>query len=135
MRNYTDNFQSMKLAEILPIKSADMCLTFANNMWNPVCDKAEDIYQLQKDCYKPDYTKDDYVDFDEFEPKVIPAWSLSALLSLMICPRLEEYIKGIWHLTTFTDETLRTPIEIQDCKDPIDACVAMIEKLHKLKKL
>ena len=67
--------------------------------------------------------------------KYIPAWSLSALLDLMICPNLEEYIKSKWDLTTFTDESLKTPIEIQDYENPIDACVEMILKLNELKML
>lgn len=83
IKSYTDLEQSKKLAEILPIESADMCLTFVNNIWNPVWGKANDIYQLQKDCYEPDYTKDDYVDIDEFEPKVVPCWSLTALINII----------------------------------------------------
>lgn len=75
--------QAKKLAEFLPLESADMCLTFVNNVWNPVWGKTDDIYKLQKDCYEPDYAKDEYVDFDEFEPKIVPCWSLSVLLGLM----------------------------------------------------
>jgi hypothetical protein len=65
----------------------------------------------------------------------LPCWSLSALLNLMICPNLEEYIKDIWNLTTFTNETLKTPIEVQDCKNPIDACYELILKLNELNLL
>ena len=83
MKSYTDIEQSKKLAEILPLESADMCLTFVNNVWNPVWGKANDIYQFQKYCYEPNYTKDEYVDIDEFEPKVVSCWSLSALLGLI----------------------------------------------------
>ena len=83
MKSHTDLEQSKKLAEFLPLKSADMCLTFVNNVWNPVWGKADDIYQLQKNCYEPDYTKDNYVDIDEFEPKVVPCWSLAALLGVL----------------------------------------------------
>ena len=82
-KSYTNIEQSCKLAEILPLESADMCLTFVNNVWNPVCGKMDDIYKLQKDCYEPDYTKDEYVDFDEFEPKIVTCWSLAALISVL----------------------------------------------------
>ena len=83
IKSYTNLEQSKKLAEILPIESADMCLTFVNNRWNPVWGKADDIYQLHKDNYEPDYTKDEYIDFDEYEPKVIGCWSLAALISVL----------------------------------------------------
>lgn len=83
IKSYTNIEQSRKLANILSIESADMCLTFVNNRWNPVCGKADDIYQLHKDNYEPDYTKDEYIDFDEYEPKVIDCWSLAALIGLM----------------------------------------------------
>lgn len=83
IKSYTNIEQSCKLAEILPLESADMCLTFVNNVWNPVCGKMGDIYKLQKDCYEPDYTKDEYVDFDEFEPKIVPCWSLAPLISVL----------------------------------------------------
>lgn len=83
IKSYTDIEQSCKLAEIFPLESVDMCLTFVNNVWNPVWGKTDDIYKLQKDCYEPDYTKDEYIDFNEFEPKIVPCWSLAALISLM----------------------------------------------------
>ena len=57
IKSFTDLSQSKTLSKILPLESADMCLTFVNNIWNPVWGKANDIYQLQKDCYEPDYTK------------------------------------------------------------------------------
>jgi len=98
MKSYTDIEQSHKLVEILPLESADMCLTFVNNVWNPVWGKADDIYQLQKDCYEPDYTKDDYIDIDEFEPKVVPCWSLAALMDMLPS---EFTVKGKYTETTY----------------------------------
>ena len=89
IKSYTDLEQSKKLAEILPFESTDMCLTFVNNMWNPVWGKADDIYQLHKNNYEPDYTKDEYIDFDEYEPKVVPCWSL-ATLSEFILPYIAD---------------------------------------------
>ena len=108
--------QSKKLAEILPLESADMC--FINN--KPHLGFLCEEYHEFGDTILQDY---------------YPCWSLVALLNLMICPNLEEYIKGKWDLTTFTDESLKTPIEVQDCESALDACYEMILKLHKLKML
>ena len=118
MKAYTDLEQSKKLAEILPIESADMCLTFVNNVWNPVWGKVNDIYQLQKNCYEPGYTKNNHVDIDEFEPKVIPCWSLAALLSLM--PNFNMFKRTI----ECRIETINHLID-KAC-DPIDAAFEMV---------
>ena len=114
IKSYTDLEQSKKLAEILPLESADMRFCFSHTLGGRITGHYPMIGR---------------------EPSLgtIPCWSLAALLGVMICPNLEEDIEGVWDLTAFTDNSLKTPIEIQDCKDPIDVCVAMIEKLHKLK--
>lgn len=113
MKSFTSVEQSRKLAEILPLETADM-------YWDYDVQKHED-YPMVMD--------------DQFDDTCICAWSLAALLSVMICPNLEEYIEGVWNLTTFTDESLKTPIEIQDYENPTDACVEMIIKLHELNLL
>ena len=115
IKSYTDLEQSKKLAAILSPESADMC-------WTKYIDNG-DITSLHAT-----------VNYG-IVPIEYPCWSFAALLGVMTCPNLEEYIEGVWDLTAFTDNTLKTPIEIQDCKDPVDACVAMIEKLHELKML
>ena len=61
MKSYTDIEQSKKLAEILPIESADMC-------W--VTDEIEPLWGVVKS--EPD---------DDFD--VIPCWSLAALLDIL----------------------------------------------------
>ena len=135
IKSYTDIEQSKKLSEILSLESADMCLTFTNNVWNPVWGKAHDIYQLQKDCYEPDYTKDDYVDFDEFEPKVVPCWSLATLLKYLSEIKPQEYTpilfptEGKWILQ-FLEYGHGNVWEVS-CDNPVDACIKMILKLHK----
>lgn len=118
-----------------------MCLTFVNNIWNPVWGKTDDIYKLQKDCYEPDYTKDEYVDFDEFEPKVVPCWSLAALRA---CLPAGINIDGILYVfeshNTFDNEWVYE-YKFEDISAPlyskssneIDAAVEMIIQLHKEK--
>lgn len=138
MKSYTDLEQSKMLAEILSIESADMCLTFVNNIWNPVWGKTDDIYKLQKDCYEPDYTKDEYVDFDEFEPKVVPCWSLAALLGVL--PNKLQIALAINDFQGDRKEKYAigsVEHDKYDCfaDNPIDACYEMILKLHELKML
>ena len=116
MKSYTDISQSKKLAEILPIESADM------------------------HCWKRTWKENDYAicvghskEWQEgFESKgieYIPCWSLTALLGV-----LPEY-----HLSS------PNPLEKQCCcrvkdietysNNLVDACVEMIIKLYKQKLL
>ena len=111
IKSFTSLEQSRKLAEILPIESADMYYMNGTKHVLVIPNYETDFFNLQEDD--------------------IPCWSLAALLNVMICPNLEEYIKGKWDLTTFTDESLKTPIEIQDYENPIDVCYEMILKLHE----
>lgn len=146
VKAYTDIEQSRKLAEILSADSADMCLTFVGNTWNPVWDKADDIYQFQKDCYQfqkdcyePDYTKDDYIDIDEFEPQVVPCWSLTALFGVLPMITEDKDIVNPFIAKTADNEyyvTLTKEVYNSGIYDnPIDACYEMILKLHELKLL
>lgn len=140
IRAYTSIEQSKILAKILPLESADMCLTFVNNIWNPVWGKADDIYQLQKDCYEPDYTKDEYVDLDEFEPKVIPCWSLASLLGVL--PDTITSNDGIAfklnikkNIIEYSNPSLYLVYKSVKSDNLIDGCYEMILRLHELKLL
>lgn len=63
--------------------------------------------------------------------EVIPAWSLSALLSIM--PDLEHCF-SLWKFeeddTYAADATMVNPDFRVDANDPIEACVGLIEILH-----
>ena len=129
IKSYTSLEQSKKLAEILPLETADMFL--AMNGILPVMSK---------------YIDSGFVTADE---TAIPCWSLAALLNVL--PKDEgidcsisfgyynckgEYIKK-W-LCAFEKEGETTDdfiIETIDGSNPIDACVAMIESLHELNLL
>ena len=111
MKSYTDLEQSKKLVEILPIESADM--------W---------FHPYPNDEYWYDVPN---IGNADLRYNQLPCWSLAALLgvlpkSLIYTPNptLDGYCcKNIMHdLETYGD-------------NPIDACVAMIEKLHELKLL
>ena len=126
MKSYTDLEQSKRLAEILPIGSADMkILSFGIDIKRRVV-PIDDIAVLNRE--------------DE-----IPCWSLAALLDV-----LESEIDGeegetyqlniekdgtwwnVWYRERYDEAN---PIETASTEELIDACVEMIEKLHKQKLL
>lgn len=115
---YTSLEQSKKLAEILPLETADMVY----------------LYQGTKDD-KEYYSLDCHPWADDCNSKDLPAWSLAALLDLMPLidtedgktePILSKTIRG-YH---FLYKSLHTT---RDCtlmyNNPIDAAVEMIEWL------
>jgi len=106
MKSFTDVSQSKKLAEFLPIESADMGWYYSrspqaarNQMWAG--------------------TKADNAD--------IPCWSLAALLSVL--PK-----SALFTPNPFDDgyccKNLENDIEVHD-SNPIDACYEMIIKLKE----
>lgn len=123
MKSYTDINQSKKLAEILPIESADM--------WYPGED-GDDI-----ECGFGDVQQELYTDYGDGHP----CWSLAALLSVTrnYCTRFELTLRSNkkYNLFAMTDNYVYHGFnEYPDGIDePIDVCVALIEKLHKFKTL
>ena len=118
MKSYTDLEQSRKLAEILPIESADMCY---------VIDYAEsnkygtDHFNLEIDTYGLKViTRDN-----------IPCWSLAALLDVLPNGIImnKDSQNGKYHFSSTYIGTYIT------ADNPVDACVVMIEKLHEQKLL
>ncbi len=131
MKAFTSLEQSKKLAEFLPLKSADM-------WWN--------FYSVTTDNTTPQIIHIDTPWVGSFnwnnEPDNIPCWSLAALLSI-IPKHIKEY------------NIFRIDIDENDCaiwydkigfgvnsdlpyitmEEPIDACVEMIIKLHEQKLL
>lgn len=121
MKSYTDLQQSKKLAEILPLESADMYY------W---CGE-----QIRIGSYKA-------IDMDYD----IPCWSLAALLDII--PK-EVKIKGqkyapclfpitdsnwLYKLWYNSNEIIESPISVW-CDNPVDACYEMILKLNKINLL
>jgi hypothetical protein len=124
MKSYTDIEQSKKLAEILPLESAD---------YHYIAQGEESYiypYSLSSDAIEQ------YKNI-----KYIPCWSLTALFDI-----LPKYISGsvlrmdmsendftLWFddLSGIVDENL--PDITKD--NPIDACYEMILKLHEQKLL
>lgn len=115
IKSYTDIEQSKRLAEILPIESADMhysTWTILGGEFIVSPNQESTIEDLQED----------------YGNQFIPCWSLAALLSV---------------LPTFTIDCSDDHYFRVHCQQKfsewhsnlIDACVVMIERLHKLKML
>ena len=118
MKAYTDLEQSKKLAEILPLESADMVWVLAN----------PDLPMIRVIAYE-DSEKSKYYE-------ILPAWSLAALLDILPFPQLSKDKLGSgkvgWMVSAYPDDC-RTDSCWHD--NPIDACVEMIINLHELKLL
>ena len=112
IKSYTDLQQSKKLAEILPIESADMYWWYSGKR-----------YYIE--------AMDDG-DFNEKEGHV-RAWSLTALLNVLpegYSTVLTKSFNGKDYYCMIDGKPFET-----EADNPVDACVAMIEKLNELKML
>lgn len=126
MKSYTDLEQSKKLAEILPLESADYC-------WG-IDDETLHYNNSPYPCAWKDYTCKEYY---------IPCWSLVALLQIM-----PKYIEGLNRLRIDIDDVdfsiwyddmkgygVNDKLPDITLKEPINACYEMIIKLNELKIL
>ena len=117
MKAYTDIEQSRKLAEILPMESADMFYTLID----------QGLYLEVKQGIEP--SKDD-----------IPCWSLTALLDVLPKnldigrPVLATNYRGYYWVSYF-DEYMKEKFTSKIYNNPIDTCYKMVLKLHKQKLL
>ena len=118
MKAYTDITQSKKLAEILPIESADM-----THRW---FGKA-----LNVDCYEVSYGR------DTINGKDIPCWSLAALINILGSKADHVNIGGTggywWCRPLFSDIPKYTGST--DGDNLVDVCVDMIIKLKEMNLL
>lgn len=114
MKAFTDILQSKKLAEILPLESADMIWVLAN----------PDLPMIKAIAYE-DSEKSKYYE-------ILPAWSLAALLSVIPKPDLVQNSEGTWLLHSWVNDY---PWSVGGYSNPVDACVEMIIKLHEQKLL
>ena len=125
MKSYTDIPQSKRLAEFLPIKSADMSYD-----WFVIGEKYSSIPQCRK-----------YID-DE-----LPCWSLVALLEV-IPKRIKDFAvdfavlrmdMGEKDFSIWYDDInlgmVNAYLPDVTKEEPIDACVEMIIRLHERKLL
>jgi len=107
IKNCTDIEQSRKLAEILPLESADMCYdgyALDNNGNHPVR------------LHKPDGEYD------------IPCWSLAALFAILPDYTLQTNTDG----AVFVVCESKKPMISDAYDNPVDACYEMILRLNEL---
>lgn len=123
IKSYTSAKQSCKLAEILPLESADMYY-----------DRYGDPYFINISVTHERIKNDRY-------QHLIPCWSLAALLGVLPKnlnigrPSLESNYKGYYWIQYY-DEFMKPNNYKTECYDnPVDACYEMILKLHELKML
>ena len=131
IKSYTDLQQSKKLAEILPLESADMFYneepdeTYPKNI---VDTKYPMIIRQGQKHYLEEYG--------------IPCWSLAALLGVIpkkikdfnvLLIDIGEKDFSIWYDEIGCGVNTELPDITMEC--PVDACVAMIIKLSELRLL
>lgn len=119
IKSYTDLEQSKKLAEILTLESADMKWFF----WK------EEIDAHKTPTFG--YSKTAAESYKDTEAVYLACWSLSALLGVLPDYTLQTNTDG----TVFVVCESKKPMISDAYDNPVDACVAMIEKLHELKML
>ena len=123
IKSYTDLEQSKKLAEILPLESADMCWQYQKDRW------------VGEPYYK---------EFPQFEhatdKRDIPCWSLAALLGVL--PKRLEIVDNVYELSVcfyglyyWNINNGNLLLEVKDKDNFVDACYEMILKLHERKML
>ena len=123
IKSYTSLEQSRKLAEILPLESADMEYMYLKEDSSKVSN-----VPFVKDDEEPEWPDDSYYDF-------IPCWSLAALLELIrnFQPNYQSALfvgkeNGYQYMSSIDSAT-------HEYNNPIDACYEMILKLHELNLL
>ena len=121
IKSYTDLEQSKKLAEILPLESADMC--------------------YPKDAFEYNYAKEPVCHYSGIG-LAHPCWSLAALLNVL--NTIEGWYPGIdaqvgeehnWQICMFSYETGSDIRTAAANKELVDTCYEVILKLRQLKML
>jgi len=117
MKAYTDIEQSKKLAEILPLESADM------KWFIPADDEGEFIEKVSLIENKSEYNLFDKITNWDDTPYV-PCWSLAALLE--VYPMCVGRDLGMYCCWVNTKSMCSSHFD-----NPVDACVDMILKLKE----
>ena len=119
LKSFTSIEDSKILAEILQLESADMhyaTWTILNGEFIVSPNQGSTIEDLQED----------------YGNQIIPCWSLAALLEVMNEPELIRNSEGKWLIRVWYYDYFYSK---GGYYNPVDACVGMIEKLHKLNLL
>lgn len=108
IKAYTDIYQSKKLADILPLESADM-------------------YYEPSPGFRTEPSEVKFGDIKYAHPRSIRCWSLAALLDALSDYTLQTNTDG----TVFVVCESKKPMISDAYSNPVDACVDMIIKLHE----
>jgi len=128
IKSYTDLSQSKKLAEILPLESADMYYFTIIRDYPYSQGKIKTIAKIMDGSFSSDYDT--------------PCWSLAALLGVI--PKhinrdntlridIDENSFAIWYDEIGSGVNTELPDITMEC--PVDACYEMIIRLNELKML
>ena len=128
IKSYSDLQQSRKLAEILPLESADMeyLAIKENGASVGAVPFVKDNSEVEDSAYSHIFNR-------------IACWSLTALLNVLPDELEDNHFltldkEGNEYCCCYEDGNGNS-FKHKFADNPVDACVAMIEKLHKLKKL
>lgn len=132
MKSYTDLKQSKKLAEILPIESADM--EYILEQW-----RDEETHRLKKGYSEYPVVKVD--DDDQFQVITLPCWSLNALLEILdpivVAGKIEfQILMENGELTEYVVKYFHTshgPVKVTCGNNRVDAVFEMIAYLKENK--
>ena len=137
MKAYADLEQSKKLAEILPLESADMFYDGVQDLYK------KKVYNIPLNGSSITVRTGHIITKEGIKANLLlPCWSLAALLDI-IPKHIKDYNVlrtdigekdfSLWYDEVGYGVNDRLPDITMVC--PVDACVAMIEKLHELKML
>lgn len=129
MKAFTDISQSRKLAEILPLESADMCFNIS-------------VRKNMPPLMIPYSRFDEFFSISPTPDFLIPCWSFGALLDI-IPKRIKDFNVlridiGEKDFAIWYDEIgygVNNDLPNITMESPVDACAEMIIKLHKQKLL
>ena len=127
MKSFTDIPQSEKLAEILPIKSADMMykqILPKSDRINHVPEIGNPLKSLEWYNKGNTYAGQKALSIEEY---CIPCWSLAALLSVIPEVSLNTFKDGKWNAMVQRGDKMI----YEDKDNPVDACYEMIFKLKE----
>ena len=132
MKSYTDLRQSKKLAEFLPLESADMAYIKHSSSDNPTWEFNEDVPPMILG----------NVLINELTVEGLPCWSLTALLNYLreidFFPNIEaDEFSVVMNINYYNEEEARPLAPVHNIKVEnesfIDACYEMIIRLNEEK--
>lgn len=121
IKSYTDLQQSKKLAEFLPLESADICYIKQSSSDNPNWEFNEDFPPMILG----------NVPINEITAETLPCWSLAALLGVLPDDCGIDKEDGKYVASYIISNECGTYTK----DNPVDACYEMIIYLNELKML